>query len=111
MHVKTNTLVVKEKGVHPVYCTCRSQYNLQESSELKEAVVHKEEEERLHRLIKKLKTELQLSSQALKDKELENKDDRADDLNNIQKLLQRIKNLKLVREDLNDAMVSKTCGL
>ncbi len=64
--------------------------------------VHKEEEERLHRLIKKLKTELQLSSQALKDKELENKDDRADDLNNIQKLLQRIKNLKLVREDLKD---------
>ena len=25
MHVKTNTLVAKEKGVHPVYCTCRSQ--------------------------------------------------------------------------------------
>ena len=24
MHVKTNTLFVKEKGVHPVYCTCRS---------------------------------------------------------------------------------------
>ena len=23
MHVKTNTLFVKEQGVHPVYCTCQ----------------------------------------------------------------------------------------
>ena len=28
MHVKTNTLVVKEKGVNPVYCTCMSPINM-----------------------------------------------------------------------------------